>query len=182
MIVSLIRVRWLTCVMVRPAWLRAAARTSPMLTARLHCPITPRPAHGMTAGTNYHSAPIPPTRALTKRRHLATIWPGPAPSAGPPAARARHRETTAAMALSGAAANRARQPARLRPAGHFPGPRSLARASAVAALPDVMPADTGQPAGLAAPGLCAPPGPASAGTSDPGLCPQPPPLWQPARS
>src|SRR5712692_1196798 len=70
MIVSLIRVRWLTCVMVRPAWLRADARTSPMLTARLHCPIAPRAGHGVMAGTKYHSAPIP----LSERSPSAGIW------------------------------------------------------------------------------------------------------------
>src|SRR5712692_1896582 len=70
MIVSLILVRWLTCVMVRPAWLRADARTSPMLTARLHCPIAPRAGHGVLAGTKYHSAPIP----LSERSPSAGIW------------------------------------------------------------------------------------------------------------
>src|SRR5450759_5817715 len=38
MIVSLMRVLWLTCVMVRPAWLRASAKASPMLTPRLPLP------------------------------------------------------------------------------------------------------------------------------------------------
>ena len=35
-IVSRMQVRWLTCVKVRPAWLRACTRASPMLTPRLH--------------------------------------------------------------------------------------------------------------------------------------------------
>ena len=113
-----------------------------MLTRRLHCHLTPRPAHGMMAGTKDHSAPVPPR----ERSPSAGIWlpsgRGPAPSAGPPVARARNRETAAAMALSGAAAKRAGQPAVLRPPGHVPGPRSLARAGAVAALTGVMPADT----------------------------------------
>src|ERR1700728_498452 len=59
MIVSLIRVRSLTCVMVRPACRRADVRISPMLTRHLHCPITPRATHGVMAGTKHHSPPIP---------------------------------------------------------------------------------------------------------------------------
>ena len=55
MIVSRMQVRWLTCVMVRPAWRRAAAGTSPMLTRRLRCPIAPRPAHGAVAVTDSFS-------------------------------------------------------------------------------------------------------------------------------
>ena len=55
MIVSRMQVRWLTCVMVRPAWRRAAAGTSPMLTRRLRCPIAPRTAYGAVAVTDSFS-------------------------------------------------------------------------------------------------------------------------------
>jgi hypothetical protein len=58
MIVYLMQVRWLTCVMVRPAWRRAAAGTSPMLTRRLRCPIAPRTAYGAVAVTDSFS-PVP---------------------------------------------------------------------------------------------------------------------------
>jgi hypothetical protein len=47
--VSLMHVRWLTWVTVRPAWRRAYARPAPILTARLHCRIALRAAPGTGA-------------------------------------------------------------------------------------------------------------------------------------
>src|ERR1019366_8381967 len=81
-IVSLMQVRWLTCVMVRPAWRRAAARTPPMLPRHPHCPIAPRPAHGAMAGTQCH---CPPRFPDTERSPDAGI----SPTAGPRAVRPR---------------------------------------------------------------------------------------------
>src|SRR5215471_6626311 len=44
MMVSLMQVRWLTWVTVRPARRRASVRSAPMLTTRLHCRLAPRAA------------------------------------------------------------------------------------------------------------------------------------------
>lgn len=64
--------RPLTCAMVRPACRRAAVKISPMLIRHLHCPIARRAGHGVMAGTKPFSADSP-ARALTRRRHPATI-------------------------------------------------------------------------------------------------------------
>ena len=77
MIVSLMQVRWLTCVMVRPAWRRASARAPPMLTPRLHCHIALRSAPGCGSSNRMRAArrisgpltsvDIPPTHDAESR-------------------------------------------------------------------------------------------------------------------
>src|SRR6185437_7984337 len=71
--------------MVRPAWRRASARASPMLTPRLHCHIGLRAARGAGAVAGWEppcnagsltSVDIPPKRTAGRRRSRSVL---PAP-------------------------------------------------------------------------------------------------------
>src|ERR1700733_2661164 len=91
MIVSLMRVLWLTCVMVRPAWLRASANASPMLTPRLPLPSrTARRPGGSCAVTGcVWAQSAGPISSVGIPRHAAKAT-GPAQSILPAPQRVNH--------------------------------------------------------------------------------------------
>src|SRR6202044_3232765 len=68
MIVSRMQVRWLTCVTVRPAWRRASARVSPMLTPRLRSMSNCAPPGGAVTANEIFFASLS-EGPVTKCRH-----------------------------------------------------------------------------------------------------------------
>src|SRR6266700_1933678 len=66
MIAARTRVWWLTWSMVRPAWRRASARSSPMLMPRLRCSFARRATRGM--GAVLHDPIITPVSSCRARR------------------------------------------------------------------------------------------------------------------
>src|SRR5215831_1655502 len=92
MIVSLIRVRRLTSVTLRPARQRACARSSPMLTARLHCRTAPRAAPARVRVTLTPSSPrsAPSGTGAQPAYRPGQAWAPPSPAAGGHTKGAKH--------------------------------------------------------------------------------------------